>query len=223
MFTGEDHSNKVGNDSSMSQRESDSIESDTGVIALERDEMVFAAAKSQLLELISSSSLPRTSRWLRHHVEGLASLRIHSALHFLEEKQKLELLHDGTWQIANLNRNWTSQSFDPLMLVGPVWEPKVVTALRDKGLPVEQQKHVLSYYLDVALECANGRKLNVEVDGRTHRMFDGQRRPSDIIRDARLRVEGWIVHRIWVRDLMADFEGRIREVVSLWDSLKGEQ
>ena len=185
----------------------------------------------QLIQILRESTIPRTTWWLRRRLDSGAAIHIYSALHRLADDGLVVYCHDGTWHATTTETNLLEitkekkrdKPFDPMVLVGPVWEPKVADELRSRGLPIEQQKHVLSYYLDVALECVNGRKLNVEVDGRSHRMFDGQRRPSDIIRDARLRAEGWLVHRIWVRDLMSDFESQIAEVVSLWDSLKGEQ
>ena len=179
------------------------------------------AAIQQVIDLLKISELPRTARWLRNRLEGEASLRIYSILHHLATGREIDYLRNGTWRPVASNEINVSSKFDPMTLVGPVWEPKVVEALLNAGIPVVQQKHVLSYYLDIAIDCQNGAKLNVEVDGRTHRRYDGRRKSADIIRDAQLRSYGWIVHRIWVKDLMTDFEARINEVIELWKNLGG--
>lgn len=114
-----------------------------------------------------------------------------------------------------------SGRFDPMSLVGPVWEPRVVEALRAKGIVLEQQEHVLSYYLDISIKGKNDLKIDIEVDGSTHLTADGRRRTSDLIRDARLRATGWKVMRVWVRDLAADFDGVIESLVSRISTMEG--
>lgn len=201
----------LGDDSNMNLREGESP---------------LTVAVQQVREILAASKLPRTSRWIRRRQEGEATLRVHSALHHLENRGEIEYLRDGTWRVRATEAGSRSRGaaiWDPMRLVGPVWEPRVVEALKAEGLPVEQQRHELSYYLDIAVCCANGKKLNVEVDGRTHRSRDGRRRRSDVVRDARLHAEGWLVHRIWVRDLIKDFDAQIKDVVQVWKMLEGDE
>ena len=184
----------------------------------------------QLIQILEESTIPRTAWWLRRRLDSGAAIHIYSALHRLVDDGRVVYCNDGTWHAATTGKNPPEittgtnrdKPFDPKVLVGPIWEPKVADELRSRGLPIEQQKHVLSYYLDIAVKCRNGEMLNVEVDGRSHRRSDGERKTGDIIRDARLRAEGWHVHRIWVRDLMKDFDRQIDLVVELWNRLSGE-
>ena len=175
----------------------------------------------QVRDLLCMSKLPRSARWLRNRLEGEAAWRVNSSLHQLEANHEIEYGRNGTWRVVVPKEKFSDANFDPMTLIGPVWEPRVVDALIKAGLPVIQQMHELSYYLDIAVTCANGAKLNVEVDGRTHRRYDGRRRTSDIIRDAQLRSRGWTVHRVWVKDLMIDFDAQVEEIVKLWKTLKG--
>ena len=175
----------------------------------------------QVRDLLRMSKLPRSAWWLRNRLEGEAALRVNSALHQMESDREIEYGRNGTWRVVVPKKEYADANFDPMTLVGPVWETRVVNVLVKAGLPVIQQKHELSYYLDIAVVCANGAKLNVEVDGRTHRRYDGRRRTSDIIRDAQLRSRGWTVHRVWVKDLMIDFDAQVDEIVKLWKNLKG--
>jgi very-short-patch-repair endonuclease len=180
-----------------------------------------SAQVEQVKGCLYASILPRTARWMRRRLEGDVARRIYSVLHRLEAAHEIEYERDGTWwKVEGAHKGGAADLFDPMSLVGPIWEPRVVEALRARGLEVEQQRHELSYYLDIALVGENGVKLDVEVDGRSHRMIDGRRRVSDLVRDVRLKGCGWVVHRIWVTDLMRDFEGRIDEVVELWKNLE---
>ena len=187
----------------------------------ERPLPVSLSVVKQVKDLLCKSKLPRSARWLRNRLEGEAMIRVNSALHQLEADRQIEYGRNGMWRVIVLKEKQEDSKFDPQKLIGPVWEPRVVDALVNAGLPVIQQKHELTYYLDIAVMCANGAKLNVEVDGRTHRRYDGRRRTSDILRDAQLRSRGWVVHRVWVKDLMQDFDARVGEIVKLWESLKG--
>ena len=197
-------------------------------VMLGDDELILPVPSSvvkQIKDLLVQSKLPRSARWLRNRLNGAAAMRVNSALHRLEEAQEIEYGRNGMWRVVGLEGKHNVENkgshFDPRTLIGPVWEPRVAQSLVRAGLPVIQQKHELSYFLDIAVMCANGAKLNVEVDGRTHRRYDGRRRTGDIIRDAQLRSRGWTVYRVWVKDLMLDFDARIEEIVGLWKTLKG--
>lgn len=176
------------------------------------------AMESSIMALISDNPLPHPLLWFKFRFDSPASFEVLHTLFDLENEGKLEYFSSGIW---GKKKRFISveDGFDPMKLVGPVWEPRVVEALRGKGLQVIQQKHVLSYYLDIAIVTPNDILLNVEVDGCTHRRCDGRRRTSDLIRDSRLRALGWTVCRIWVRDLISDFDAQIERVVRIWNDL----
>lgn len=82
-------------------------------------------------------------------------------------------------------------------------------ALRRRGLEAIPQYPVGSRYLDLALD-PEGRKLDVEVDGRRwHANPDGERKSADHLRDRELIARGWKVRRFWVHELAADMENCI--------------
>ena len=102
-------------------------------------------------------------------------------------------------------------------LIGPVWEPRFADALRDAGLPVEQQYPAGGYFLDIGL-LRNGFKLDVEVDGECHRdAVTGRRRVDDIYRDMVLQSLGWKVLRFWVYELKENFDGCVKDVCSAFE------
>lgn len=169
--------------------------------------------------LLNRSVVPRSSIWIRRRLGW--SPFVGAALRRLAMEGEIDYLLAGQWEIRQEKTLMSKQAFDPMSLVGPVWEPRVVEALRAKGVSLEQQKHVLSYFLDISIENKNGMKINIEVDGRSHRTFDGRRRLADLIRDARLRAEGWTVIRVWVKDLAADFDGAITSLISRISEMEG--
>lgn len=200
----------------------ESIESDR--VEPEWGEEAPLEAMRAVRSLLASSPIPHGLHWLRGHLGLPFGLRAGSVLARLNASSEV-FSEDGVrWELTRPAFPYDTrlESFDPMCLVGPVWEPKFAEALRQAGLPVEQQRHELDYWLDIAVVSTNGVKFNVEVDGRTHRDCCGRRRFSDLNRDARLRAEGWTVWRVWVKDLMVDFEGKVREAVSVWNELKGQ-
>lgn len=97
-------------------------------------------------------------------------------------------------------------------LIGPVWEPRFAEALKQAGLPVEQQCPAAGYFLDIGL-LRDGLKLDVEVDGECHRdVMTGRRKIDDIYRDMILKSLGWQVLRFWVYELQEDFDGCVQRV-----------
>jgi very-short-patch-repair endonuclease len=67
-------------------------------------------------------------------------------------------------------------------------------------------------YLDFALD-PNGRKIDVEVDGRRwHTDASGNRKVADILRDREMNTRGWKVLRFWVHELANDMEGCVDRI-----------
>lgn len=93
------------------------------------------------------------------------------------------------------------RSFDSL------WERRVDTALRARGLDPHPQYPVGRKSLDFAL-FEGEIKLDLEVDGvRFHTGADGGRKTSDLLRDRELMGKGWKVRRFWIWELEQDMEG----------------
>ncbi len=79
------------------------------------------------------------------------------------------------------------------------WERMFYGALFDAGIKVIPQYHADRYRLDFALILADGRKLDIEIDGEMyHRNWDGELLYRDQIRNQRLFELGWDVKRFWV-------------------------
>ncbi|MCG3147732.1 MAG: ATP-dependent RecD-like DNA helicase [Verrucomicrobiae bacterium] len=92
------------------------------------------------------------------------------------------------------------------------WEKILYRALYQASLRTLPQYAVEQYILDFAL-FANGRKLNIEVDGeRYHRNWDGELCRRDVIRNQRLIELGWDVMRFWVYQVRDDLDGCIERV-----------
>ncbi|WIJ25793.1 AAA domain-containing protein [Devosia sp. RR2S18] len=106
------------------------------------------------------------------------------------------------------NGNWSP----PRAPFDSLWERRLDTAMRNRGLQPVPQYPVGSKYLDFALD-PDGAKINIEVDGRRwHTDADGERKVSDRIRDEEMRARGWRVMRFWVHELQADMGGCIDRI-----------
>lgn len=104
-------------------------------------------------------------------------------------------------------RATTPWSPPKLGLFDSEWERRLDTAMRARGWQPHSQYPVGTRYLDFAL-LANGRKLDIEVDGRRwHTDASGNRKVADILRDREMRTRGWDVMRFWVHELARDMEG----------------
>lgn len=105
----------------------------------------------------------------------------------------------GTWSPAR-------PPFDSL------WERRLDTAMRARGIEAIPQYPVGSKYLDFAIDPA-GAKVNIEVDGRKwHLDRDGERKLSDRKRDEEMTGRGWSVMRFWVHELADDIGGCIDRI-----------
>ncbi len=119
----------------------------------------------------------------------------------------------GIRHIEFLARRATTPWSPPkLGLFDSQWERRLDVAMRARGLNPIPQFPVGTRYLDFALE-SNGRKVNVEVDGRRwHTDASGNRKVSDILRDKEMRQRGWKVLRFWVHELAKDMEGCVDRI-----------
>jgi very-short-patch-repair endonuclease len=130
--------------------------------------------------------------------------------------------------VENLGRNSRHKSISPLASCsGPDyptvanpelvsdWERVFYRQLWDAGLRPLPQYAEEKYLLDFAL-FADGRKLNIEVDGeRYHRDWNGELLRRDQLRNMRLMELGWDVMRFWVYQLREEMAGCV-ERVQMW-------
>ena len=180
-------------------------------------DLIVDESKPVVAELLKKRLLPRTTHAL--YVDSPENVRMHlpSILEALWNDKTVRCAEDGAWCIGAGN----GQEKTPLqktMLIGPVWEPMFADALRKNGLPIEQQRHECGYYLDIALVDGES-KLDVEVDGRHHRILPSQR-AKDIMRDYRLRANGWSVLRINVSDVIASQSACVEKVIAIWNDVR---
>lgn len=181
------------------------------------DEECVNEAKLAVTELLKKSFLPRTTHDLYVDSDRNVRLRFSSTLEALWNDRTFRYVGDGSWCMGA----GSYQEKTPLqkeMMIGPVWEPMLAERLRLKGLPIEQQRHECGYYLDIALVDGE-HKLDVEVDGRQHRILPSQR-AKDVVRDHRLRANGWFVLRIDVADMIISPSSCVEEVIMFWNKIK---
>ena len=180
-------------------------------------DLVVKEAKPAVAELLKKRLLPRTTHAL--YVDSAKNARLHlpSILEALWNERTFRSVGNGSWSMdaGNIQEKTPVQKE---MMIGPVWEPMFAEMLRKNGLPIEQQRHECGYYLDFALEEGE-HKLDVEVDGRQHRLLPSQR-VNDMLRDHRLKSNGWRVLRVDVSDIIADSSSCVEKVISTWNTVK---
>lgn len=180
-------------------------------------DVVASETKLAVAELLKKRLLPRTTHDLYVDSDRNARLSLPLILESLWNDRAFRYVGDGSWCMGVGN----GQEKTPLqkaMMIGPVWEPMLAERLRLEGLPIEQQRHECGYYLDIALVDGES-KLDVEVDGRQHKILPSQR-AKDIVRDYRLKAKGWSVLRIEVADIIANPSNCIERVKNTWNKLK---
>lgn len=180
-------------------------------------DMVASETKLAVAELLKKRLLPRTTYDLYVESDKNVRLCLPLIINALWNDRTFKYIGDGSWCMGVGN----GQEKTPLqkaMMIGPVWEPMLAERLRLEGLPIEQQRHECGYYLDIALVDGES-KLDVEVDGRQHKILPSQR-AKDIVRDYRLKANGWSVLRIEVADIIANTSNCIERVKNTWNNLK---
>lgn len=180
-------------------------------------DMVASETKLAVAELLKKRLLPRTTYDLYVESDRNVRLCLPLIINALWNDRTFKYIGDGSWCMGVGN----GQEKTPLqkaMMIGPVWEPMLAEGLRLEGLPIEQQRHECGYYLDIALVDGES-KLDVEVDGRQHKILPSQR-AKDIVRDYRLKANGWSVLRIEVADIIANPPNCIERVKNAWNKLK---
>ena len=175
-----------------------------------------------LLSLVGGPDMPRGAKWFLSTSPNrfnVAVSRARAALHVFGDEEWAKacgISHiEALWRAVQ-EQNQRTEEATRSDLIGPVWEPRLADALREAGLPFEQQRPACGRYLDFALE-RGGLKLDVEVDGEAyHRDASGRRKIEDLERDLVLVANGWKILRFWVYELREDMEACVEEVKRIW-------
>lgn len=118
----------------------------------------------------------------------------------------------GIRHLERLAEHATSSWSPPRPPFDSLWERRLYTAMRDRGLDPFPQYPIGTRYLDFALD-PEGRRIDVEVDGRRwHLGPDGTRKVADRLRDAELTARGWKIIRFWVHELDSNMEGCLERI-----------
>ncbi|WP_439817489.1 AAA domain-containing protein [Zavarzinia sp. CC-PAN008] len=113
----------------------------------------------------------------------------------------------GIKHLERLAQRATTPWSPPRPPFDSLWERRLDEAMRERGLEPIPQYPLGTRYLDFALD-PEGRKLDVEVDGRRwHVGPDGGRKIADRLRDREIVARGWKVQRFWVHELERDMGG----------------
>jgi len=93
------------------------------------------------------------------------------------------------------------------------WEKLLYTTLYDSGIKTIPQYPEDKYKLDLALLSADGRKLDIEVDGvMYHRQWNGELSYRDQLRNQRMYELGWDVKRFWVYQVRDSIDWCVDEI-----------
>lgn len=180
-----------------------SIESERGVAAL------FAQRR-----------LPRSYHWLYKRSDDYARAHMPTVIDGLCETGNIAANGDGTWTQVDPNANAISAQGDGSCVNFPVsmaWEDALYEALLKKGERVALHRMECGYELALAF-AAFAAKLDVEIVGRQHEL--ASQKAKDIVRDQRLKANGWTVLRLSVAEVVADLYGSRDKVLSIWNKLK---
>ena len=96
------------------------------------------------------------------------------------------------------------------------FEDAVATALRDRGLKVDQQVGASKFRIDLAIRDERDSSryvLGIECDGATYHSTRTAR-DRDILRENVLRSMGWRIHRVWSTEWFHDRDRAIERVLA---------
>jgi len=110
--------------------------------------------------------------------------------------------------IAYAERGGKLPAEEVVVTDGPTndFEDAIASALRDRGLDVDQQVGAGTYRIDMAIRDPRNRSryvLGIECDGATYHSARSAR-DRDVLRQDVLRTQGWRIHRIWSTDWWRD-------------------
>lgn len=102
------------------------------------------------------------------------------------------------------------------------FEDAIATALRDRGLVVDEQVGTSEYRIDLAIRDSRDKNryvMAVECDGATYH-HTKTARDRDILRHEVLRSQGWKIYRVWSTDWFRDREKALKGILTALDVAK---
>ena len=175
-----------------------------------------------IVSLCIASDLPRGARAFLNQTDNILNValtraRAHTVL--VGDRHACATSNMSHYaKLADFFDAYASVEEDPSVgqpSVGPD-EITLANALRRAGLDPIPQYPVDQYRVDLALVSDRSR-VAIEIDGRQHHTDDsGARLHEDLLRDARLRDQGWVVIRFWVNQVRTDLEACVTRVQTAW-------
>ena len=102
------------------------------------------------------------------------------------------------------------------------FEDSVATALRDRGLVVDEQVGTSEYRIDLAIRDPRDKNryiMAVECDGATYHSAKTAR-DRDMLRQEVLQSQGWKIYRVWSTDWFRDSEEALKGILSGLETAK---
>lgn len=183
------------------------------------DELVSIESERAVSTLFARRRLPRSYHWLYRRSDDFTKAHMPSVLDKLCDDGVIAALGDGTWKQVDDSKELVDggEVITGSMAV-PEWETALAEYLMQKGLPVQRRRRECGYTLALAM-TAFAARLDVEIDGRQHRLLPSQR-AKDIARDRRLKASGWSVLRLDVADVVASASECGEKVIAVWKKVK---
>lgn len=181
----------------------------------ERDIIIFSP-------VVSSDMVERTRGFLLHtqNLFNVAITRPRAELHVVGDRDacansKIEYLEKFAQYVNRLSKINLYKEGKYSQLFDSQWEKLFYDKLKERGINTTPQLSIHQYKLDLAITDCDP-QVNIEIDGEfCHRDITGERCVSDVKRDIRLALMGWIVKRFWVYELKYDLERCLREIETL--------
>lgn len=181
----------------------------------ERDIVIFSP-------VVADGLADPTRGFLRNtqNLFNVAITRPRAELHIVGDrsacaKSGIKYLEQFTAYVSGIQRMnvYARDKFDTLF--DSPWEELFFKKLKEKGIKTTPQLAIHQYKLDLAIEYRDP-PIDIEIDGELyHRTITGERCVSDVKRDIRLNMLGWIVKRFWVYELKYDLEKCLKEIEDL--------
>jgi len=102
------------------------------------------------------------------------------------------------------------------------FEDSIATALRDRGLVVDEQVGASEYRIDLAIKDPRDNNryiMAVECDGATYH-HTKTARDRDVLRQEVLQSQGWKIYRVWSTDWFRDREEALKGILSALELAK---
>lgn len=189
------------------------------VIQPTAEELVSIESERAVSALFARRRLPRSYHWLYRRSDDFTKAHMPSVLDKLGDDGAISTLGDGTWKQADEPKELVDESEAITgSTAAPEWETALAEYLERKSVPIQRHRMECGYRLALAL-TAFAARLDVEIDGRQHRLLPSQR-AKDVARDQCLKASGWSVLRLDVADVVASASASGEKVIEVWKKVK---